>query len=155
MWRGAGEGGMRWRWGGGQVEAKDLCWTPWHLCSPPPPPNPLPAPPLVLPHPLLSTLTCRPLLPSEPGVSGKPLAHTGEDPGASRTQTSQEAGERRARAWVRARAGQIGGTFRGSFISSRNLARLLPALCPSPHGSHGPRLTFPGYPASLDPWKQV
>lgn len=116
--------------------------------------NPLPATPrLPSPTPLHPHLPTTSAL--RAGSVRKASGSLRRGPRASRTQTSQKAWERRARAWVRARAGQMGGTFRGSFISSWNLARLLPTLGPSPHSSHGPRLTSPGYPASLDPWKQV
>lgn len=85
-------------------------------------------------------LTPCPPSPDHPhlGASGKPLTHTGEDLGAQQNTDSSGSRERRARTWVRARAGQKGGPSRGNFISSLNLARLPPALYPSPYHPHGP-----------------
>lgn len=141
---------MRCSCGDGQVEPRisvglpDTCaplLQPLTLCLPHPSPSP---------HPLVST----PHLPLSASALRawrvrKASDSSREDPDFSGSQgeKGQDSGG--------ARAGQMGRTFGGNFISSWNLARFLPALRPSPHGLHGPCLTYPGNPASLDPWKQV
>ena len=91
-------------------------------------------PTLCQPDPLSTLTRCHPHL----AASGKPLTHTGEDLGAQQDTDSSGSRERRARTWVGARAGQKGGPSRGNFISSLNLARLPPALYPSPYHPHTP-----------------
>ena len=100
------------------------------LCSSTPQPSAFPTP--CPPPPTLPTF------PAQQAASGKPLSHMGEDLGAQQNADSTGSWERRARTWVGAKAGQKEEASRRDFISSLSLARLLPALDPSPHHPHGP-----------------
>lgn len=109
-----------------------------------------------IPHPLASTLTAAvQFSPSEPEVSGQPLAHTGEDPGAwqhpvfsgSRGEKNEDLGE--GQGWPGRR--KIQGAFHLLIESSQ--APTCPVFRIPPPAWNC--LTYPGYPANLDPGEQV